>query len=353
MTSPTIQEPAPATPADPAAPSGRAGRVAGWPQAYLDRPPLQSGDVVQLVDPSGPSSAESVERAVGYLEGWGLSVRVAAHILACDSRADYLAGSDELRRADLVEAWTDPEVDAVVCVRGGYGAMRLLDGIDWARMAAATPRRDGRPKLLTGSSDITALHEAFRFHLGVPSLFCPMPGNDVFRDSAAIRQDVGRWLLEPWRNRQIVGPRAEVLVPGRVCGSFRGGNLSLLAAGIGAPEAVARTGDQPEILFLEDIEEDLYRLDNLMIQMARSGRLAAACGIVLGSWHDCAPPDQVRALMAEYLTGLGVPVLWEQGFGHDPEALSVPLNVTGVLDLAVGREPRLSVGRPQRPGAGD
>ncbi len=135
-------------------------------------------------------------------------------------------------------------------------------------------------------------------------------------------------------------------MPGTARGSFRGGNLSLLAAGIGAPEAVLRTGPDPEILFLEDVDEDLYRLDNLMIQMARSGRLAAAAGIVLGSWQDCAEPDRIRALMAEYLSGLGVPVLWEQGFGHDPDALSVPLGVAGLLDLPSSGPPGLIVGEP-------
>ncbi|MCI1748008.1 MAG: LD-carboxypeptidase [Acidipropionibacterium sp.] len=341
---PSIPDPT----AEPAPGTCAAGLVDGLRDSYLDTAPLSPGDVVGLVGPSGPSTEQSVERAVGYLEGWGLRVRVGAHILARDSRADYLAGSDDRRRADLVDAWTDPEVDAVVCVRGGYGAMRLIDGIDWDAMAASTARRDGRPKLLTGSSDITALHEAFRFHLGVAGLFCPMPGNDVFRDSAAIRADVARWLLEPWRGRTIAGPGAEVLVPGSAAGVLRGGNLSLLAAGIGAPEAGARAGerpgDPPEILLLEDVDEELYRLDNLMIQMARSGRLGSAAAVLLGSWHDCAEPDRVRALMSEYLSGLGVPVAWELGFGHDPNALSVPLNVGVALELPRSGSPELRVG---------
>ncbi|MEZ3161206.1 LD-carboxypeptidase [Microbacterium sp. BWT-B31] len=309
--------------------------------AYLDSPPLQPGDRVRFVSPSGPGTAESLERAVAYYRAWGLDVVVGDHVLDPHPRAKYLAGGDEERRRDLVDAWGDPDTDAVVCVRGGYGAMRLLDGIDWDLMSAAALRRDGRPKLLTGSSDITALHEAFRAHLDVPTLFCPMAGNDVFRDSAFIRDDVRRWLFEPWRGRDIVGPRTEVLVPGTAAGRFTGGNLSLLAAGIGAPEA----SDPPEgILFMEDTDEEPYRLDGYLVQLGRAGRLAAASGIVLGSWHKCGEAEAVRALMDEMLPGLGVPVLWEQGFGHDPAALSIPLNVDGTLVAHVDAPIRLVVG---------
>lgn len=305
--------------------------------AYLDTAPLRPGDTVRLVSPSGPGSAESLERAVGYHREWGLHVTVGAHVLDPHPRAGYLAGPDDDRRADLVDAWCDPDVDAVVCVRGGYGAMRLLDGIDWQRMRHAAARRDGRPKLITGSSDVTALHEAFRVHLDVPTLFCPMAGNDVFRDSDTIRADVHRWLFQPWAGRALLGPHAEVLAAGSATGRFTGGNLALLVGALGGPDAQDAADDG--VLFLEDVGEDLYRLDGFLLQLRRSGRLAAASGVVLGSWHDCATdegPAGLRALMAEYLEPLHVPVLWEQGFGHDPNALSVPLNVDGVLAAGPG-----------------
>ncbi|MDL9978355.1 S66 peptidase family protein [Microbacterium sp. ASV49] len=327
--------------------------IAAGRSAYLDTAPLKPGDRVRFVSPSGPGSAESLERAVGYYREWGLDVVVGDHLLDPHPRAKYLAGADDLRRQDLVDAWLDPDTDAVVCVRGGYGAMRLLDGIDWGRMQDAALRRDGRPKLLTGSSDITALHEAFRFHLDVPTLHCPMAGNDVFRDSEAIRADVNRWLFEPWRGREIVGPLTEVLAPGEAEGRFTGGNLSLIAGALGAPEAAEAPSG---ILFLEDTDEETYRLDGFLVAIGRSGRLGAASGIVLGSWHNCGGPngpegpdpvaslERVRALAEEQLGGLGVPVLWEQGFGHDPNALTIPLNVDGVLSARPGEPVRLSVG---------
>lgn len=307
--------------------------------AYLDTAPLTAGDTIALVSPAGPGSEESLQRAVSYYESWGLRVRVGASVLTPHPRAKYLAGPDDDRRQDLVDAWLDPEVDAVVAVRGGYGALRLLDGIDWNRMRRAAARRDGRPKLLTGSSDITALHEAFRAHLDVPTLFCPMAGNNVFRDSEFVRDDVRRWLFEPWDGRELIGPKTEIMVPGWAAGRFTGGNLSLLAAAMGASEASASA---PGILFLEDITEEPYRLDGYITQLRRSGRLAAATGIVLGSWHECGDLDLVHALMRDEFGSASVPVLWEQGFGHDPNALSIPLGIDGVLD-ATGESARLTV----------
>jgi muramoyltetrapeptide carboxypeptidase len=312
--------------------------------AYLDTAFLAPGDTVALVAASGLGTRERVDYAVGLLESWGLHVKVGEHLLDGHPRASYLSAPDAARRHDLVRAWSDPEVDAVITARGGYGAMRLLDGIDWDAMRSSARRADGRPKLLTGSSDVTALHEAFRVHLDVPTLFSPMPANEVFAKSEFIRDDVHSWLFRPWRGREIVGPHGEILQPGRASGRFTGGTLSLVSAEIGSPESSVPAGS---MLFLEDVDEDAYSIDNLLVQLARSGRLAAASGLVLGSWQNCAPLDEVKALFREYLDeylgGLDIPVLFQQGFGHDPDALTVPMNVDGVLDLT-GREARLTVG---------
>lgn len=307
--------------------------------AYLDSAPLQPGDTVAFVSPAGQCSAEALERGKSYYEQWGLNVVVGRHALAKHPRADYLAGTDDERRADLVEAWLNPDIDAVVSTRGGYGSLRLLDDIDWAAMRAAATRRDGRPKLLTGSSDITALHEAFRTHLDVPTLFCPMATNDVFGKSAIIREDVRRWLLQPWRGQSLVGPATEILARGTARGRFTGGNLSLLASALGTADARQR----PEgILFLEDVTERPYRIDNFLTQLRRAGYFDDLAGIVLGSWHDSGDLSAVRSLMEDEFGDAGIPVLWEQGFGHDPDAISVPLGVEGLLD-ATGREPVLTV----------
>ncbi|GAA3031414.1 S66 peptidase family protein [Microbacterium dextranolyticum] len=313
--------------------------------AYLDVAPLQPGDRVAMITPSGPGRADRVAQAIRHYRDWGLDVTLGAHVLEPHPpRAPYLAGADAGRRSDLVEAWLDPEIAAVVSLGGGYGAMRLLDEIDWVQMAAAAIRPDGRPKLLTGSSDITALHEAFRFHIGGPTLFCPMAGNQVFLDSEIIRRDVHRWLFEPWRGGRIAGPRTAVLAPGTARGRITGGCLALLTGSLGSPESLG--ADHDGILILEDVAEEIYRLDGFLLALERSGRLDAATAVALGSWQECTPVEGLRPLMDEFFGARGIPVLWEVGFGHDPNAISVPLNVDGLL-IADADDPRIEVTGPR------
>src|SRR5699024_4011382 len=175
---------------------------------YLETAPLQPGDIVRLIAPAGPTDEESLRRAIRQLESWGLTVAPGEHIRARHPRVTYLAGTDEQRRADLVDAWCDPDTDAVIALRGGYGAMRLLDGIDFDLMRRHMLRRDGRPKLLTGSSDITAFHQAWDHHLSAATLFCPMVGNDPFKNSSVVPDEVASWLFAPWGGRELSFPAA-------------------------------------------------------------------------------------------------------------------------------------------------
>src|SRR5699024_7043810 len=356
---------------------------------YLETAPLQPGDTVRLIAPSGPSDEESLVRAIAQLESWGLTVVPGEHIRARHPRVTYLAGTDEQRRTDLVDAWCDTDTDAVIALRGGYGAMRLLDGIDFDLMRRHMLRRDGRPKLLTGSSDITAFHQAWDHHLSAATLFCPMVGNDPFKNSSVVPDEVASWLFAPWGGRELgfpaaaaagaeaaageewsqsdtfgsgkspnatssfaaaaAGPRsrARTLVPGRARGRLGGGNLSLVAAGIGSPELAGlrerRSRSGPNILMLEDVDEELYRLDNLLMQTVRAGWFDSADAVVLGSWEDCAPVAEVEALIMDCLGEAGIPIVTEMGFGHDPHAPSLPLGVDATLEAPAGGRPRLWV----------
>ena len=328
---------------------------------YLSGAPLQAGDTVRLVAPSGPTDEEALCAAIAQLESWGLDVELGKHIRARHPGVSYLAGTDEERRSDLVEAWCAEHVSAVIALRGGYGAMRLLDGIDFARLRRHTLRPDGRPKLLTGSSDITALHQAWSHHLSVATLFCPMPGNSSFRESAVVPAEVASWLFEPWGGRELGYPvdaaadapvgaapvnRARTLVAGSARGRLDGGNLALLAAGIGSPESVSslrRERRGSAIAMLEDVDEELYRLDNLLLQLMRSGWFDFVDAVVLGSWRDCAPIETIEGLFLDYLGDAGLPIVSELGFGHDQDAPSLPLGVRVTLEAATGERPKLWV----------
>lgn len=302
----------------------------------LTRPPrLRRGDVVALVAPAGPVPGELLEAGLARLRDWGLEVRLGKHVLDRHPRLDYLAGTDADRAADLQQAWCDPEVSAVFCARGGYGCLRVIDHLDFPELAAA------EPKILVGSSDVTALHEVFAAELGLVTIFGPMVGTNAFVHDDKARDHLRRTLFEPEGVTILTGRNAETMVRGRALGLTYGGNLSLLAGSLGA--GLAARPPERGIALLEDVTEEPYRLDRFLIQLVRAGFFAGATGIALGSWTDCGPVDEVRAMLADLLGDLGVPVLWELGFGHCEAQRTVPLGVAAELDADAQR---LSVLQP-------
>lgn len=280
---------------------------------------LRAGDTVALVTPAGPVAAEWLDKAVAALEAWDLTVKRYATTGNGHPSLRYLADTDERRAADFQAAWLDPEVRAVISARGGYGVQRMLDLVDWDLLRAAEPR------VFTGSSDVTALHQAIAKHLGTATLHSPMPGAPLWDTMAA--EGLRKVLFD--LDAPVFVHAQDVLVPGSARGVTTGGNLSLLAAGVGAPEHQPPDG---AIVLLEDVDEPQYRLDRMLTQLLRSGWFAGVTGIVLGSWSGCGDPAKVREVMADRLGPLGVPVLWEAGFGHVPGSATVPLGVDATID---------------------
>jgi muramoyltetrapeptide carboxypeptidase len=280
---------------------------------------MQQGDTVAIVSPSGPPDAVLLERGIERLEGLGLKVVAGAHVLD-RQELDYLAGDDAARAADLQAAWCDPAVSAVFCSRGGYGAGRLLDLLDWDAMRAAGP------KVLLGSSDITALHNAFAIELGVPTLHGPMAACDLL---AGERGPEPRTLTS-LRAALFGAPEPvrgdRVLAPGRAEGVLSGGNLSLLASMCGTRWQPSFAG---RIAFLEDVGEEPYRIDRMLTQLLQAGVFDGVRGIALGSWVDCADPYPV---LQDRLGRLGVPVLAGLAVGHGSPQMSVWLGRLGVID---------------------
>ncbi|MDI2027302.1 LD-carboxypeptidase [Saccharopolyspora sp. TS4A08] len=302
----------------------------------LTRPPrLRPGAVVAVVAPAGPVPAELLETGLALLRDWGLEVRVGKHVLDRHPRLDYLAGTDADRAADLQQAWCDPEVEAVFCARGGYGCLRMIDHLDLGELTAAGP------KILVGSSDVTALHEVFAAELGLATIFGPMVATKAFAHDDKARDHLRRTLFTPEAVTILTGRNAATMVPGRALGVTYGGNLSLLAGSLGA--GLAARPPERGIALLEDVTEEPYRLDRFLIQLIRAGFFKGAAGIALGSWTDCGPVEEVRAMLENLLGDLGVPILWELGFGHCEAQRTVPLGVAAELDADAQR---LSVLQP-------
>ncbi len=285
---------------------------------------LRPGDTVAVVAPAGPVPAEQLRAGVAELESWGLRVLLGEHVLDRHPRLDYLAGLDRDRAADLRWAWCHPEVSAVLCARGGYGTMRMLDELDRGALLRA-PR-----KLLVGSSDMTALHEALARELDVVTLFGPMVATSAFTEDATARGLLRGILLEPQESLSLRGTGAEPLRGGRATGVLHGGNLSVLAGTLGSAAPPRRP--TPGIALLEDVTEEPYQLDRYLTQLRRAGWFDHVTGVALGSWRECGSLERVRTTMSDLLGDLGVPVAWELGFGHRHGQLSVPLGVTAELD---------------------
>lgn len=290
----------------------------------LERPPrLVAGDRVAVVAPSGPVVPDLLEVGLRVLRGWGLEPLASPHVADTATGLPYLAGEDAARARDLEEAWCDPSVSAVLCARGGFGAQRLVDLLDWERLGRAPA------KPFVGFSDATALHEAIAMRLGLATLYGPMVAAEVFCTDRATQEHLRATLFEPESVLTLGSVTARTLVPGKAVGVTVGGCLTLLATELGTPAARPPASG---ILVLEDVGLAPYELDRGLTQLLRSGRLDNVAGIVLGSFAGHEPYDDLRSVLLARLGPLGVPVIEELGFGHGPSALTLPLGVPCVLD---------------------
>jgi muramoyltetrapeptide carboxypeptidase len=283
---------------------------------------LRAGDLVAVVAPAGAVPEAALGAGIERLRAWGLRVRLGAHVLDRHPTLPYLAGTDAARAADFTQAWCDPEVAAVLAARGGYGSLRLLDLLDLDTLRAAGP------KLLVGSSDLTALHRVLGPALRLVTLFGPMPATAPFGSDERAVEHLRRTLFEPESTR-LIGS-GSMLTPGVAHGPLVGGTLSLLVSGLG----VAGAPPPPDgaIVLLEDVNEHPYRIDHFLTHLIRAGWLERAAGVALGSWERCGPdPEAVRAVLTDRLAPLGIPVGWDVSFGHRPGAWTVPLGVTATL----------------------
>ena len=286
------------------------------------RPPLlASGARVAIVAPAGPARDErDIERAAANARTMGWEPLVAPH---AGSRNGYLAGDDDDRLADLNDAIRDARIDGIWCLRGGYGSMRLLDGVDYAALRA-------RPKALIGYSDVTALHLAIRARCDIITFHGP----------------TARGSLPPFSQRSLtaatslgaescgVAVGARTMRGGRAVGHLEGGNLALVASLVGTPYA-ARWDDA--ILIFEDVNEPVYRIDRMLRQLILTGALSRVGGLVFGAFTkrgDCDPNedrplDTVLGEAAQFVNGpclAGVPI------GHMDAQWTVPLGARAILD---------------------
>lgn len=301
-----------------------APKKAGRPLVRAAR--LREGDRVCVVSPAGPAPCDRLDAGLDVLRSWGLDVATMAHTRSRHQRYSYLAAADQDRAEDFMRAWCDPDTRGVFCARGGYGVQRMLDLLDWDALAAAGP------KVLVGFSDVTALHQAFAARLAMSTIHGPVVTSLGGGDEES-REQLRRMLLEPETLSSLVWSPAAALVPGRVDGVLVGGNVALLATGLGTADSMPAADS---IAVLEDIGEEVYRLDRLLTQLLRAGWFDRVRGIVLGQFTDCGSAESVRDLVQDRLAPLGVPMIGDVPVGHGARNLAFPLGVPAALDADAG-----------------
>jgi muramoyltetrapeptide carboxypeptidase len=305
------------------------------PGRELLRPPrLRSGDLVAVPAVSGALWEDRLAPGVARLESWGLRVRVGIHAFDGAEGLDYLAAEDADRAADFTHAWHDPDIAGIVVARGGFGAQRMVDLIDWRRLA------EGSPKVVVGFSDVTALHSALASRLGLASVHGHVVTSLGAADAASA-DGLRRVLMAPDEISDLLtGLVVETLVPGVADGVLLGGNLMILSADVGTATMRPARG---AIVILEEVNEEPYRIDRQLTQLQRSGWFEGVRGIVCGAFTDCGDPAEVMELLRRRLMPLGVPTVAGVDLGHTTSTITVPLGVRATLDAGAGS---LTLARP-------
>jgi len=243
-----------------------------------------------------------------------MTVTMASNIASREM--GYLAGADEERLRTLNDAIRSPDFDALLFARGGYGAMRILNGVDYEAIS-----RNPRP--IIGYSDLTALHQATAARSGVGSFHGPMLNTD-FHDGLSpsienwfwdvLSGSVPTWSLQP----------DQVMAGGAAEGVLFGGCLSLTTSLTGTPfDFWIEDG----IWFWEDVSESTYRIDRMLTHLHLSGRLRNLKGVMIGRLKDCGGgnPDELDRLLSSFFSGAGIPVLHNLPFGHHGDNLLLPI----------------------------
>lgn len=297
---------------------------------------LKEGDVIGIIAPSSPALIEKVYKAKKYINQLGFKVKLGS---SCFETRGYLAGQDNDRARDLMNMFKDKTVNGILCLRGGYGASRILEKIDYGIIKE-------NPKIFVGYSDITVLHTAFNQIGNLVTFHGPMaaPNMSELIDQFTINSFLkGITSTDPLGEiRNPIAEKIGCLVPGEATGEIIGGNLAMIAGTLGTPYEINTKG---KLLLLEEVAEEPYRVDRMLTQLKLAGKFKDASGIIIGDFKDCIPKEYENSLtlmevFQNTITPCKKPTIYNLKVGHCFEKITLPLGVQANL---VSHESKLTI----------
>lgn len=276
---------------------------------------LNINSTIGIIAPASPVfDSYSIEKGVEILKSLGYKVVLGE---SCYLKYGYLAGNDEARAKDVNKFFERRDIDAVICIRGGYGSMRILDLIDYGIISK-------HPKIFVGYSDITAVHFAINRYCKLVTFHGPMAASDISDNDELSIKSLINCLAGKIKNESY---KLDAINEGNISGRIIGGNLSLVCSLMGTKYEV---NFKDKILFIEDIGEEPYRIDRMLQQLKLSGVLNKLKGVVLGQFTDCEAKEPDKSLSIDeviksFFAGINIPVYYNFPVGHDKSKITVPI----------------------------
>lgn len=283
--------------------------------------PLKTGDKIALIGTSSPIAQDRIEPSIRAMEELGLKVVLGESVLA---NHGFLSGSDEIRAKDINTMFEDNTIKGICAIRGGYGAGRLLDMLDYEMIKK-------NPKIFAGYSDVTALHNVFNEKCNLITFHTPMAATEFYKGVDNYTMDFFKKNIFSDEPLGIIenpnGQEIKTLVSGAAKGKLVGGNLSVIVSTMGTSYELDTKG---KILFLEDVDESPYKIDRMLLQLKQCGKFKDAEGIVLGLWTKCESkePEKSLSLMEifeELIIPENKPTIFNLACGHGMPTMSLPL----------------------------
>ncbi len=287
----------------------------------IQPPFLQPGDAIYITAPAKAIEDSVVLEAKKTLETWGLIVRVAPH---CLGRSAYFSGTDAERLADFQHGLDDPSIKAILCARGGYGCVRIVEELNWTSFQQ-------NPKWIIGFSDVTVFHQKTN-QLGVESIHGIMPLGFA-EGSVAAKETLKDSLFgTPY---MLEAPYVSENITGEARGELVGGNMAIVTSLLGTPLSYSFKNN---ILVLEDIGEHIYKIDRMLYSLTLAGAFKEIKGLVLGGFTEMEDTDvpfgkAIKELILEQARDLGIPVAFDMPIGHISDNQALVLGRTAVLKV--------------------